>query len=57
VAHRGTFFVVRRPDVAESILVRAFVAWLWDEVKGEDEFILPQVKASVRAKSTKRSPA
>jgi LysR family transcriptional regulator, glycine cleavage system transcriptional activator len=47
VAHRGTFFVVRRPDVAESLLVRAFVAWLWDEVKGEGEFILPGVKAGV----------
>lgn len=51
VAHRGTFFVVRRPDVAESILVRAFVAWLRDEVKDEGEFILPEVKAGVRAAS------
>lgn len=57
VAHRGTFFVVRRPDVAESILVRAFVAWLWDEVQREGEFMLPEVKAGVRATSTRRSPA
>lgn len=46
VAHRGTFFVVRRPDAANSFLVRAFVAWLWDEVNAEGEFTLAENAAS-----------
>lgn len=57
VAHRGTFFAVRRPDVAESILVRAFVAWLWHEVEGEGEFILPELYAGVRTPLAKRPSA
>ena len=38
VAHRGTFFVVRRPDVAGHPAVEAFIAWLWNEVQAEREF-------------------
>ena len=34
VALRGTFFIVRRPDVAGRDAVEAFIDWLWSEVKG-----------------------
>jgi LysR family transcriptional regulator, glycine cleavage system transcriptional activator len=46
VAHRGTFFVVCRPDVAERDAVKAFVAWLWSEVRREGEFTLAPARAA-----------
>lgn len=49
VAHRGTFFVVRRPDVAERKPVQAFVAWLWHEVEQEGEFTLASARSKQRA--------
>jgi LysR family transcriptional regulator, glycine cleavage system transcriptional activator len=42
VAHRGTFFLVCRPDVAGREAVQAFVAWLWDEARRQGEFQLPR---------------
>ena len=40
VAYRGTYFVVRRPDVAGNAGVEAFVEWLWGEVRSDGEFTL-----------------
>ncbi|MGZ9075386.1 MAG: LysR family transcriptional regulator [Burkholderiaceae bacterium] len=37
VALRGTFFIVRRPDVAGRDAVEAFVDWLWSEVRRDEE--------------------
>ena len=37
VALRGTFFIVRRPDVAGRDAVEAFVDWLWSEVRRDGE--------------------
>jgi hypothetical protein len=55
VAHRGTFFVVPRPDVAGREALKAFIAWLWKEVRGEDEFSLAPVRAAgARARAARR---
>jgi LysR family glycine cleavage system transcriptional activator len=48
VAHRGAFFVICRPDVAERDAVRAFVAWLRGEVRREDDFTLPSARSAQR---------
>lgn len=45
-AHRGTFHVVRRPDVAGRDTVEAFIAWLWDEAHREGEVNLGQIRAT-----------
>jgi LysR family transcriptional regulator, glycine cleavage system transcriptional activator len=37
VALRGTFFIVRRPDVAGRDAVEAFIDWLWSEVRRDGE--------------------
>ena len=37
VALRGTFFLVRRPDVAGRDAVEAFIDWLWSEVRRDGE--------------------
>ena len=46
MAHRGTFYVVRRPDVAGRDTVEAFIAWLWDEARREGELILGRARAT-----------
>lgn len=50
VAQRGKFFIVRRPDVAGRDAVRAFVAWLWSEVKREGEVALDPVRGPTRSR-------
>jgi len=45
VARRGTYFVVRRKDVAKRAAVEAFVDWLWSEAKREGESTLAAVTA------------
>lgn len=52
VAQRGAFFVICRPDVAKRDGVRAFIAWLWSEVRREAEFSLPPALSVAQ-----RSPA
>jgi len=40
IAKRGTYFVVRRKDLAKRAAVEAFVDWLWSEVKHEEGLAL-----------------
>lgn len=56
MAQRGTFYVVRRPDVTGREAVEAFIAWLWEEVQREGEFTPAPAQASSRP-LTPRSPA
>jgi len=52
IAKRGTYFVVRRKDIAKRAAVEAFVDWLWSEVKHEEGLALvasPDPRARPRA--------
>lgn len=49
MAQRGIFFIVRRSDVAERDAVKAFVAWLWGEVKLEGETTLEPMRVNSAA--------
>ena len=50
VALRGTFFIVRRPDVAGRDAVEAFVDWLWSEVRRDGELApAPSARSGPRA--------
>jgi LysR family glycine cleavage system transcriptional activator len=53
VARRGTFFIVRRPDVAGRDAVEAFVSWLCSELQRDGEF----APASVRPRRKPRVTA
>lgn len=37
---RGTFFIIRRPDVAARESVQAFIDWLWSEAKRDESLPL-----------------
>ena len=52
VALRGTFFIVRRPDVAGRDAVEAFVDWLWSEVRRDGEFTLAPRRARAGVQRT-----
>jgi hypothetical protein len=54
VALRGTFYVVRRPDVAGRDAVEAFVEWLWAEVRRDGEASGSPVRAAGRRRRAAR---
>lgn len=48
VAHRGTFFLDCRPDVAGREAVQAFVAWIREEARRQGKFELSRARARGR---------
>jgi DNA-binding transcriptional LysR family regulator len=53
VALRGTFFLVRRPDVTGRDAVEAFIEWLWDEVRRDTT----PAASAIRANTSRRRGA